>query len=80
VSCCHHVDAVRTEGFPASAACDEAEAVTSASYAYKGRETSGRSPAEQEETQVVARLVEIHAESAPTYGSPRVTSGLRCRP
>jgi len=80
VSRCHHVDAVRDERFPASAAWEATEVSTSASYAYKRRETPDRSPAEQEEAQFVAHIVEIHVESAPTYGSPRVTSGLRGRP
>ncbi len=31
MSRCHHVDAVRAEGFPASAACEAAEVSTSAS-------------------------------------------------
>jgi hypothetical protein len=44
------------------------------------RETPGRSPNEQGEAQVVDQIVEIDADSAPTYGSPRVTSGLRGRP
>ena len=41
---CHHVDAVKAEGFAASVACEAAEVSTSASYVYNGPRDPGSEP------------------------------------
>ncbi len=75
----HHVDAMKAEGFPVSAACAAAEISTSAYYEWRDRQQHGPSEAELAEAALVEQIRQIHAESDGTYGSPRVTEELRRR-
>jgi putative transposase len=73
------VDAQKAAGFPVAAACRAAGVSASAFYAWAARRTQAPSPAKQAEAALVAEIHSIHADSAGTYGSPRVTAALgRC--
>jgi hypothetical protein len=73
------VDAQKAAGFPVAAACRAAGVSASAFYAWAARRTQAPSPAKQAEAALVAEIRSIHADSAGTYGSPRVTAALgRC--
>jgi putative transposase len=73
------VDAQKAAGFPVVAACDAAGVSASAFYAWATRCEQGPRAAEQAEAALVAEIRTIHADSAGTYGSPRVTHELRRR-
>ena len=70
------VDAQKAAGFPVAAACTAAGVSASAFYTWAARRTQAPSPAEQAEAALVAAIRSIHADSAGTYGSPRVTAAL----
>jgi putative transposase len=73
------VDAQKAAGFPVVAACQAAVVSTSAYYAWSASSRQGPSPADHTQTGLVAEIRTIHAESAGTYGSPRVHAELRRR-
>ena len=73
------VDAQKAAGFPVVAACDAAGVSASAFYAWATRCEQGPRAAEHAEAELVAEIRTIHADSAGTYGSPRVTHELRRR-
>ena len=73
------VDAQKAAGFPVVAACQAAGVSASAFYAWATRCEQGPQPAEQAEAELVVEIRTIHADSAGTYGSPRVTHELRRR-
>jgi transposase InsO family protein len=73
------VDAQKAAGFPVVAACDAAGVSSSAYYAWAARHQQTPSPARRQEAELVTEIRTIHAESAGTYGSPRVTAELRRR-
>jgi len=70
------VDAHKAAGFPVVAACDAAGVSPSAYYAWAARHQQTPSPARRQEAELVTEIRTIHAESAGTYGSPRVTAEL----
>ena len=70
------VDAQKAAGFPVVAACDAAGVSSSAYYAWAARHQQTPSPARRQEAELVTEIRTIHAESAGTYGSPRVTAEL----
>ena len=70
------VDAHKAAGFPVVAACDAAGVSPSAYYAWAARHQQTPSPARRQEAELVTEIRTIHAESAATYGSPRVTHEL----
>jgi len=72
------VSTMKAEGFPIDAACEAAEVSTSAYYEWLQRAV-GPTEGELDEAYLVNRIVDIHAESDSTYGSPRVTKELRRR-
>ena len=72
-----HVDAMKAEGFPIAAACRAAEVARSAYYAWKAAEMAGPTSAELEEAYLVNAIIDLHAGSDATYGSPRMTPELR---
>ena len=74
-----HVDAMKAEGFPIAAACRAAEVARSAYYAWKAAEMAGPTSAELEEAYLVNAIIDLHAGSDATYGSPRVTKELHRR-
>ncbi|MDA8368147.1 MAG: IS3 family transposase [Actinomycetota bacterium] len=71
-----HVSAMKADGFPVRAACAAAEVSTSAYYAWLERSTAP-TEAEWDEALLVNEMVDVHAESDATYGSPRMTPELR---
>ena len=71
------VDAQRAEGFPVRLICSVVGVSASAYYAYRKRPQSG--PAQLAEAALVDEIRGIWAESAGTYGSPRVCAELRRR-
>jgi helix-turn-helix protein len=73
------VDAQKAAGFPVVAACQAAGVSTSAFYAFTAKGEQGQRAAEHAQAELVAKIGTIHAESAGTYGSPRVTHELRRR-
>jgi len=73
------VDAQKAAGFPVVAACRAAGVSASAFSAWATRCQQGPRAAEQAEAELVAEIRTIHADSAGTYGSPRVTHELRRR-
>ena len=70
------VDAQKAAGFPVVAACDAAGVSASAFYAWATRCEQGPRAAEHAQAELVAEIRTIHADSAGTYGSPRVTHEL----
>jgi putative transposase len=79
VSCYRCVDAQKAAGFPVAAACRAAGVSASACYAWITRREQEPQAAEPAQAELMARIRTIHAESAGTYGSPRVTHELRRR-
>jgi putative transposase len=73
------VDAQKAVGFPVVAACRAAGVSASAFYAWVARREQGPRVVQQAEAALVAEIRSIHADSAGTYGSPRVTAELRRR-
>ena len=73
------VDAQKAAGFPVVAACRAAGVSTSAFYAWAAKGEQGQRAAEHAQAGLVAKIRSIYAESAGTYGSPRVTAELRRR-
>jgi putative transposase len=73
------VDAQKAAGFPVVAACQAAGVSASAFYAWITRREQEPQAAEHAQAELVAKIRTIHAESAGTYGSPRVTHELRRR-
>jgi putative transposase len=73
------VDAQKAAGFPVVAACRAAGVSASAFYAWITRREQEPQAAEHAQAELVAKIRTIHAESAGTYGSPRVTHELRRR-
>jgi putative transposase len=73
------VSTMKAEGFPVQAACEVAEASTSAYYAWTAQTAAGPSAAEWDEALVVNEMYDIHAGLDDTYGSPRMTGELRRR-
>jgi putative transposase len=73
------VDAQKAAGFPVVAACQAAGVSASAFYAWAAKGEQGQRAVEQAQAELVAKIRTIHAESAGTYGSPRVTHELRRR-
>jgi transposase InsO family protein len=73
------VDAQKAAGFPVIAACQAAGVSASAFYAWITRREQEPQAAEHAQAELVAKIRTIHAESAGTYGSPRVTHELRRR-
>ena len=71
------VDAQKAEGFPVRMVCSVVGVSPSAYYAYRHRPRSG--PAQLAEAALVDEIRAIWAESAGTYGSPRVCAELRRR-
>ena len=71
-----HVSAMKADGFPVRAACAVAEVSPSAYYAWLER-SMAPTEAEWDEALLVNEMVDIHAESDSTYGSPRMTPELR---
>ena len=69
------VDAQRAEGFPVRLICSVVGVSASAWYAYKQRPRPG--PVQLAEAALVDEIRAIWAESAGTYGSPRVCAQLR---
>lgn len=74
-----HVDAMKAAGFPIAAACEAAEVSRSAYYEWKANEATGPSQAELDEAYLVNEIIDIHAATDGTYGSPRVAKELRRR-
>lgn len=72
------VSTMKAEGFAVRAACEAAEVSTSAYYAWLAT-SSGPTDTEWAEAKLVNEIVDIHRDSAATYGSPRVTAALRRR-
>jgi putative transposase len=70
------VDAQKAAGFPIAAACQAAGVARSAYYAWT---TSSPHAKHEEEAHLVAEIRAIHADSAGTYGAPRVHAELRRR-
>jgi transposase InsO family protein len=73
------VDAQKAAGFPVVAACQAVGVSAWAFYAWAAKGAQGQPAAEQTQAELVAKIRTIHAESAGTYGSPRVTHELRRR-
>jgi putative transposase len=73
------VDAQKAAGFPVVAACRAAGVSASGFYAWAAQREQGPRVVQQAEAELVAKIRTIHAESAGTYGSPRVTAELRRR-
>ena len=73
------VDAQKAAGFPVVAAGTAAGVSTSAFSTWAGRWRQLPSAAQQTQAALVAEIGTIHADSAGTYGSPRVTAELRRR-
>ena len=73
------VDAQKAAGFPVVAACQAAGVSASAFYAFTAKGEQGQRAAEQAQAELVTKIRTIHAGSAGTYGSPRVTHELRRR-
>jgi putative transposase len=73
------VDAQKAAGFPVVAACRAVGVSASAFYAWVARGEQGPRVVQQAEAELVAKIGSIHADSAGTYGSPRVTAELRRR-
>jgi putative transposase len=73
------VDAQKAAGFPVVAACQAAGVSASAFYTWAARGKRGPRAAEQANAALVAEIRTIHADSAGTYGAPRVTAELRRR-
>ena len=71
------VDTQRAEGFPVRLVCSVVGVSASAYYAYRKRPEAG--PAQLAEAALVDEIRAIWAESAGTYGSPRVCAELRRR-
>ena len=71
------VDTQRAEGFPVRLICSVVGVSASAYYAYRKRPEAG--PAQLAEAALVDEIRAIWAESAGTYGSPRVCAELRRR-
>ena len=69
---------MKADGFPTRAACAAAEVSPSAYYAWLERSTAP-TEAEWDEALLVNEMVDVHADSDATYGSPRVTAALRRR-
>lgn len=76
MSRCHCVDDQKAQGFPVAAACEAAGVSTWAYYAWAAQAAQGPSQVEQDETELVAQIRRIHADSDGAYGSPRVTRQL----
>lgn len=72
------VSARKAEGFPVRAACLVAK-VTAASFYGWCQRSSSPTEAEWAEANLVNEIIDIHAESDSTYGSPRVHAALRRR-
>ena len=68
------VDTQRAEGFPVRIVCSVTGVSSSAYYAYRKRPEAG--PAQLAEAALVDEIRAIWAESAGTYGSPRVCAEL----
>jgi transposase InsO family protein len=71
------VDARKAEQFPVAAACEAAGVSTSAYYAWTARREQGPSHAELTQTELLAQIRTIHADSGGVYGAPRVAAQLR---
>ena len=71
------VDAQKAEGFPVRMVCSVVGVSPSAYYAHKQQPAMG--PAQLAEAALVDEIRAIWAESAGTYGSPRVCAELRRR-
>ena len=72
------VSARKAEGFPVRAACRVAEVAPASFYEWRER-SSSPTEAELAEAFLVNEIIDIHAESDSTYGSPRVHAALRRR-
>ena len=70
------VAARRAEGFPTTAACGVAGVSRQGFYDWRNCQTAPPSATELAEADLVAEIRRIHADSAGTYGSPRVTAEL----
>jgi putative transposase len=70
------VAARKAEGFPITMACTVAEVSRQAFHDWRQRTAAGPTAAEVAETELVAVMREIHAESDATYGEPRMTVEL----
>lgn len=72
------VSARKAEGFPVRAACRVAKVAPASFYEWRER-SSSPTEAELAEAFLVNEIIDIHAESDSTYGSPRVHAALRRR-
>jgi len=73
------VSTMGAEGFPLRAACEAAEVSPSAYCEWCSKMAAGPSDREWEEALVVNEMLDVHARHDDTYGSPRMTVGLRRR-
>ena len=73
------VAAREAEGFPITVACGVAAVSRQAFYDWRRRSADGPCAVDVAEAELVGEIRCIHAESAGTYGSPRVTAELRRR-
>ncbi|MHB1503882.1 MAG: hypothetical protein ACYCTL_06950 [Acidimicrobiales bacterium] len=64
---------MKADGFPTRAACAAAEVSPSAYYAWLER-SSAPTEADWDEALLANEMVDIHAESDATYGSPRMNA------
>jgi len=79
VSRYRHVSAMKAEGFPVQAACEDAEVSTSAYYEWVAKVEAGPTRAEWDEAILINEMIEVHRHLDDTYGSPRMTDELRRR-
>jgi transposase InsO family protein len=73
------IDSQRAEHFPVAAACRVAGVSRQSYYEWKQAEAVGPTPAEIDEAHLVNEMLDIHAGSDETYGSPRMTKELHRR-
>ena len=73
------VAAREAEGFPITVACAVVKVSRQAFYDWRRRSACAPSDVDVAEAELVGEIRRIHAESAGTHGSPRVTAELRRR-
>jgi IS30 family transposase len=69
----------KADDFPVKIACEVAEVSPSAFYEWADKEAAGPSEAEIDEAYLINLIIDIHADTDQTYGSPRMAPELRRR-
>ena len=69
----------KADDFPVTVACEVAEVSPSAFYEWAAKEAAGPSDAEIDEAYLINLIIDIHADTDQTYGSPRMDPELRRR-